>query len=141
MKGKIPVLRVLLLLVCIVNLYLGVAAYTSRELTLKTINIVYGVPLTELAEHTWYIVKMAGCYVIAIAVMAGLAAFRPQENRIIILGNAIWLILRGLQRIVYVERFHTDWQVPYAQLWGQIVFVFLFAALLLLLMPRKLETT
>jgi len=139
MNWKISVMRILLALVCLVNLFLGIAAFMSKEMILDIIRIVYRVPLPGLEEHTIYIIKMMGCFLIAIAVMAGLAIRHPLQNRIIILGNAIWLILRGIQRITYVERFHVDWNIPYSTLWGQIAFVFLFAILLLWFMPRKQE--
>lgn len=141
MKGKIAVLRVLLALVCIVNLFLGIVAFTSKDAVLQVIHAVYRVPLANLEEHTLYIIKMLGCFLIAIAVMTGLAIRDPARNRVVVLGNAVWLALRALQRICYVSRFHQDWDISYAILWGQIVIVLLFAALLLWLMPRKQETT
>lgn len=140
MDWKDIVIRVLLALVCLVNLFLGIAAFASEEFILEVIRVVYRVPLPDLEEHTIYIIKMLGCFLIAIAVMAGLAIRNPMQNRIIIFGNALWLILRGIQRMTYIERFHADWDIPYTVLWGQIVFVFLFAILLLLFMPRKRET-
>jgi len=124
-------------MVCLVNLGLGFAAFASKEAILQVIQVVYRVPLEDLAEHTLYIIKMLGCFLVAIAIMAGLAIRDPARNRVIVLGNAVWLTLRGLQRISYVERFHQDWNIPYSVLWGQIVFVFLYAALLFWLMPKK----
>jgi hypothetical protein len=131
------VMRVLLALVCLVNLFLGIMAFTSKDMILDVIRIIYRVPLSDLAEHTVYIIKMLGCFLIAIALMAGLAIRDPMKNRLIIIGNATWLILRGIQRITYVERFHADWSIPYPMLWGQIVFVFLFAFMLIWFMPRQ----
>ena len=105
------VIRVLLALVCLVNLFLGIMAFTSKDMILDVIRIIYRVPLSDLAEHTVYIIKMLGCFLIAIALMAGLAIRDPMKNRLIIIGNATWLILRGIQRITYVERFHADWSI------------------------------
>jgi hypothetical protein len=140
MNWKMQALRFLLALVCIVNLGLGAAAFTSESTILKVIQTVYRVPLTDLDGTTLYVIKMVGCYIIAIAVMSGWAIRNPVQNRIIVLGNVIWLMLRGIQRLTYVERFHRDWGIPYSQLWGQIVLVFLLAALLFWLMPKKQET-
>ena len=140
MNRNNSVIRILLALVCIVNLFLGIMAFTSKDMILEAVRIIYRVPLSDLAEHTVYIIKMMGCFLIAIALMAGLAIRDPVKNRIIIIGNATWLILRGIQRITYVERFHADWGIPYAMLWGQIAFVFLFAFLLIWFMPRQGKT-
>lgn len=137
MKQRDAMLKIVLALVCIVNLSLGIIAFTSQPLLLKAINIIYGVQLPSFEEHVVYIVKMLGCFLIAISVMTGLAIRNPYENRIVIYGNIIWLTLRGIQRITYVERFHRDWGIPYVNLWGQVIFVFLFALVLFLLMPKK----
>jgi hypothetical protein len=140
MKWKLLALRCVLASVFIMNLGLGITAFSSKDAILKVIHTVYRVPLPDLEEHTVYIIKMLGCVLIAIAVMAGLAIRNPAANRNIVLGNAIWLALRGVQRITYVERFHQDWHIPYAVLWGQVVLVFLVAASLVLLLPKKQAT-
>ena len=139
MKWQITALKVLLVMICVVNLTLGVLAFTSKPLILKAIDTIYGVQLTEIAEHTNYIIKMLGCFLIAISVMAGLAARDPLQNKIVIYGNSIWLALRGIQRITYVERFHQDWGIPYVNLWGQVIIVFAYAIALYLLIPKKSE--
>lgn len=136
MNSKFLLLRLTLWSVCVVNLFLGVVAFLSQRTILEVIHALYRVPLNSLEEHTIYIVKMLGCLLIAIGVMAGIAARKPAENRTVILGNAIWLSLRGIQRITYVERFHRDWGISYGFLWTQVAIVFLIAVLLLWLMPR-----
>ena len=139
MKWQITALKVLLIMICVVNLTLGVLAFISKPLILKAIDMIYSVQLTDIAEHTHYIIKMMGCFLIAISVMAGLAARDPLNNKIVIYGNSIWLALRGIQRITYVERFHQDWGIPYANLWFQVVLVFAYAIALYLLIPKKSE--
>ena len=137
MKWQIKTLKVLLFMIFIVNLTLGVLAFTSKPLIIKAVDLIYGVELSEIAEHTQYIIKMMGCFLIAISVMAGLAARDPLQNKIVIYGNSIWLALRGIQRVMYVERFHQDWGIPYLNLWGQVIIVFTYAIALYLLIPRK----
>jgi hypothetical protein len=139
MKWQMTGLRVLLALVFIVNLGLGVMAFSSEPMTLKVINTIYGIHLEGLEEHTRYIIKMLGCFLISISLMSVMAIRDPIKNKVVVYGNAIWLALRGIQRVTYVERFHQDWGIPYSSLWSQVIFVFAFALALLLLMPRKRE--
>ena len=51
MKWQITALKVLLVMICVVNLTLGVLAFTSKPLILKAINAIYGVQLTEIEEQ------------------------------------------------------------------------------------------
>ena len=141
MNCRSTLLRFTLCSVCVVNLFLGVVAFMSKQTILDVIHLMYQVPLNSLEEHTIYIVRMLGCYLIAIAVMPGIAARNPAENRAIIVGNAIWLVLRGIQRITYVERFHRDWGISYGFLWAGVAVVFLIAILLLSLIPMRSKAT
>lgn len=137
MSWRVPVLRVMLFFIFIINLFLGIMALSSQSLVLKAAEMVYGVKLAGLEPHTLYIVKMMGCFIIAIAIMAGLAVKDPINNKIVIYGNSIWLILRSLQRFFYIEQFHKDWGISYGALWGQAIFVLLVGVSLFLLIPKS----
>lgn len=130
-------LKLVLASACIFNLVLGVIAYTSAPLVLKVADVLYGAQLNALEEHTIYILKILGCFLIAMAVMTAFAIKDPIKNKVVVYGNIIWLVMRGIQRVMYVEAFHQDWGIPYAKLWTQAVFVFLVAIALFLLLPKE----
>lgn len=135
MEWKVMVLRLILAVTFVVNIFLGVAALSSESLVLKVAEMIYGVKLAGLEQHTLYIIKMMGCFIIALAVMAGLAVKDPLHNKAIVYGTGLWLVLRGLQRAMYVGQFHQDWGISYGVLWGQVVFVLFVGITLFVLVP------
>jgi len=133
-------LKLLLLIFCIVNVILGVVAFSSNEaLILKTASLVYGIKLSALEPHTLYTVRMLGCFVLAIGVMSGFAAKDPIKNKAVIYGNIVWLVMRSIQRVIELKPAHDAFGTSYPMLWLGTIFVFSVAVVLYVLMPKGEE--
>ena len=73
---------------------------------------------------------MMGCFLFAVSFMSIFALINPAKYYPIIYANALWLLLRGVQRISYIEAFHNDWGLSYTRLWTSAIFVIVYAILL-----------
>jgi hypothetical protein len=62
--------------------------------------------------------------------MAAIAARNPLANRSIIHGFAILFVLRGLQRVLFLQEIQTAFAIPLAKHFGTMVFMLALAALL-----------
>ena len=133
---KFKVLSLLLIFVVLVNLGLAFLTFFYRPEFLNVINYLYGTDLGALEAHTVYIVKMMGCFLFAVSFMSFFALKDPVKYYPIVYANGIWLLLRGIQRINYVEAFHNDWGLSYTRLWTSAVFVIVYALLLFFLANR-----
>ena len=111
-------------------------AFFFKPEFINVINFLYGTSLGELAGHTVYIIKMMGCFLFAIALMSIYALKNPLQFYPIIYANALWLLLRGIQRINYIEAFHVDWGISYPRLWCSAIFVIMYAITLFILAKR-----
>jgi hypothetical protein len=139
MNWRISALKFLLVIFFIVNVGLGIVAFSSNvPLILKIADLVYGFKMTTLEPHTVYAVRMLGCFLLAIGVMSGLAAKDPVKNKIVVYGNIVWLLMRDLQRVIELKSQHDAFGTPYPVIWIGIVFVF-FVAVALFLLLRKSE--
>ena len=127
---KFKTLRFLLFFVVLVNLALAFLTFFFKPEFVNIINFLYGTSLEQLAEHTIYIIKMMGCFLFAVSFMTIFALINPAKYYPIIYANALWLILRGVQRISYIEAFHNDWNLSYTRLWISAIFVIVYALLL-----------
>ena len=92
-------LRMVLVVVCVAHIVLGVIGYAAPPgLLTQAIKVSYSatVTMTPELQHAGRIV---GAFMIAIGVMAGFALWKPQQNRYIIYGIAVLLLLRVSQRL------------------------------------------
>jgi hypothetical protein len=138
MNWRISALKFLLVIFCVLNVALGIIAFSSNvPLILKIADMVYGIKLTGLESHTVYAVRMLGCFILAIGVMSGFAAKDPVKNKAVVYGNIVWLIMRDVQRIIEIKPHHDAFGTPYPVIWIGIIFVFLVAATLFLLLPKS----
>ncbi|PIP20784.1 MAG: hypothetical protein COX40_02860 [Candidatus Omnitrophica bacterium CG23_combo_of_CG06-09_8_20_14_all_40_11] len=137
MNRRIGALKLLLAIFCVVNVLLGIVAFSSNvPLILKIADLVYGIKLTALEPHTLYTVRMLGCFLLAIGVMSGFAAKDPVKNKAVVYGNIVWLIMRDIQRIIELKPHHDAFGTPYPVIWLGIIFVFLVAGTLFMLLPK-----
>ena len=135
--NKKTLLRGMLASVCVVNLALGIICFASGPLAVRTGALLYGAALTEATPQTYYILRMMGCYLIAIGFMAFFAYKDPVKYKAIVLGNVLWLLLRALQRFIFAAEIHQAFQVSYARIWMNGLFVFIVAAILFFLRPKE----
>ena len=130
---KFKFLRLLLFFIILVNLGLAFLTFFYRPEFIKIINSLYGTNLGILEAHTIYIIKMMGCFLFAVSFMSFFALKNPVKYYPIVYANGLWLLLRGIQRINYIEAFHNDWGLSYTRLWFSAVFVIVYAILLFFL--------
>ena len=135
--NKSFLLRIMLALVCVVNLSLGIICFSSGPLAVKTGGMLYGATLTGATPQTYYILRMMGCYLIAIGFMAFFAYKDPVKYKVIILGNVLWLVLRALQRFIFAAEIHQAFRVPYPRIWMNGLFVLAVALILFFLRPDE----
>jgi len=134
--NKAAVLRAVLALVCISHLVLGAIGFVSvPEPVAKAISAVYGATVT-ITPELQHVIRILGAFMLAIGVMAAFAFMNPQENRAIITGVAVLLLLRVAQRIFFASEIHEVFAVAYGRLWTQSLFFLALAAALLILRPR-----
>lgn len=138
MNGKEGALKFLLAAFCVVNLVIGVIAFSSNaRLILLVGDLVYGIKLFALEPHTLYAVRMMGCLLLAVAVMCGFAAKNPVRNKTVIYGLIVWLVMRVVHRVIDIEPSHQAFGIPYVKLWFSIIFVALVALTFFLLLPKN----
>ncbi len=136
--NRIGALKLLLLSFCVLNVALGIIAFSANvPLILKVADVVYGIKLTTLEPHTVYTVRMLGCFLLAIGVMSGFAAKDPVKNKAVVYGNIVWLIMRDVQRVIELKPHHDAFGTPYPMIWAGIIFVFLVAGALFVLLPKN----
>ena len=135
--SRIGALKLFLWTFCVMNVALGFIAFSGNvPLILKVADLVYGIKLDTLEPHTLYVIRMLGCFILAVGVMSGLAAKDPVKNKAVIYGNIVWLLMRDLQRVIEIKSHHDAFGASYPVIWLGIVFVFLVAFILFILVPK-----
>jgi hypothetical protein len=135
--NKVTALKVVLTLVCLTHLGLGIVAFTGLpEPVTRTASAFYGVTIS-MTPQLQHVVRILGAFMIAIGVLSGFALFNPQQNRAIIDGVIVLLLLRVLQRVIFARDIHEAFALPYGRLWMQAAFFTALALALLFLGPRK----
>jgi hypothetical protein len=135
--NKLTALKALLALVCVTHLALGLIAFTGLPGPVtKIASGLYGVTVT-VTPQLQHLIRILGAFMIAIGVMSGFALFKPQQNRAIIDGVAILLLLRASQRILFAQQLHDVFSLSYGRLWTQAIFFLALAVALLFLRPRS----
>ena len=134
-------LQALLAFVAICHLIIGLCAFIGLPGPVQAIvESVYGAHVT-LTPQLQHVIRMLGAFMIAIGVIAGLAAIRPEHSGPIVTGIAILLLLRVLQRLMFANEVHDAFGVSMGKLVGQSVFFLLIAIGLLVLKPRQGQST
>lgn len=134
MESKMmSVLKVLLFGICAFNIVIGAGLNLSPEFP-QMVAGYYG------AEVDWtpafmYIIKPLGVFMIVIGVLAGVAAFDPLKYSAIIYGLALLFLMRGLQRLIFMDEIATAVNIDAARNVGNSLF-FLILAVFLVVMNR-----
>jgi hypothetical protein len=129
-------LRMVLVIVCAAHLVLGIIGYAAPlGLLTQAIKLSYSASVTVTPELQ-HAGRIIGAFMITIGVMAAFALWKPQQNRYIIYGIAVLLLLRVSQRLIFAGQIHEVFEVPYWNLWVQSIFYFALAAALFFLRPK-----
>jgi hypothetical protein len=83
-----------------------------------------------------HVIRIVGAFMVAIAVMAGLAVRDPVRNRAIVDGIGILQLLRAGQRVVFAAQIQDAFAMPSGRLSLQSAFFGALGLALLLLRPR-----
>lgn len=130
-------LRIVLVVVCLAHLILGIIGYTAPVgLLTQAIKTFYNASIT-ITPELQHAARIVGAFMIAVGVMTGFALWKPQQNRYIINGVIVLLLLRVSQRAIFAGEIHEVFEVPYWHLWGQSAFYFVLAAALFFLRPKE----
>jgi hypothetical protein len=132
---RLALLRIVLAVVIVATLVLGIVCYLSGDLALKAGRIIYGATLTELTPQVDYIVKMMGCYLIALGLLNVLAIADPLRFRHVVYVDVVLALLRALQRILFAGAIHRAFGVSYARVYTNAA-VMILSGLVLLALVR-----
>jgi hypothetical protein len=129
------VLKIVLAVVCVSHLVLGSVPQLSAGLVETTGRLAYGATV-DLTPQLHHVLRMLGAFMLGIGVLAAFAWKDPVQNRRIIHGIAVILILRAFQRVVFGASIHQAFAVSYPQLWIQGIFFLALGLVLIGLVPR-----
>ncbi len=128
-------LRVLLWFIAIYHLVAGVAATFFQDAAVGIGSLLFGVKIT-MDPQTSLLVRYLGAFGIAFGVMAVLAALAPEKHKGFIYGAVIYFVVRAFDRIAFAGLL-SEYSVGLMPNWGRIIVILLFAAGLLVFLPRQ----
>ena len=128
-------LRVLLGFIAVYHVVAGVAATFSQDAAVSIGGLLFGVKIT-MDPQTTLLVRYLGAFGIAFGLMATLAALAPERHKGFIYGAVVYFIVRAFDRVAFAGLLaeHTVGPMPN---WGRIIVILLFAAGLLVFLPRQ----
>ena len=145
MKSNVlGLLKTVLWGVCAFHVLVGLSLNLPLGLKEWVASGLYGARVDWSDSQFVYILKPLGAFMIALGFMAGIAASNPLGNRAIIYGFAVLFILRGLQRIVFLNEIQDTFAIAMPRHFGTMIIMFLLATTLLVLArasdPRRAAT-
>ncbi len=128
-------LRVLLGFIAVYHLVAGVAATFFQDAAVGIGSLLFGVNIT-MDPQTTLLVRYLGAFGIAFGLMATLAALAPERHKGFIYGAVAYFIVRAFDRVAFAGLLaeHSVGPMPN---WGRIIVILLFAAGLLVFLPRQ----
>ena len=129
------VLRVLLWFIAVYHAVAGVAATFFQDAAVDIAGLLFGVKIT-MDPQTSLLVRYLGAFGIAFGLMAALSALEPERHKGFIYGAVIYFIVRAFDRVAFAGLL-AEHSVGFMPNWGRIVVILLFAAGLLLFLPRQ----
>jgi len=133
-SNALKLLQLTLWIICAFHLIVGISLNVPIGLKEWVGSGLYGAQVDWSQAQFVYILKPLGAFMFALGIMAGIAALNPLRNRAIIYGFALLFILRGLQRIVFLEEIEVAFGIGGSRHLSTMVFMFFSAALLLALL-------
>ncbi len=134
MKTLIP-LRVLLCFIAVYHLVAGVAATFFQDAAPGVGSLLFGVKIT-MDPQTSLLVRYLGAFGIAFGVMASLAALAPERHKGFMYGAVVYFMVRAFDRVAFADLL-ANYTVGPMPNWGRIIVILLFAAGLLVFLPRQ----
>lgn len=128
-------LRVILWVIALYHLAAGVAAVLFQDAAVKLGAVMFGIAIT-LTPESELLVRYLGAFGLSFGVLAVLAALAPQKSRAILYGFVVYFLVRAFSRIGFWELLNEHTVGP-APNWARIIVILVFAASLLVLMPRE----
>jgi hypothetical protein len=132
--NALKLLQILLWLICAYHLMVGLTLNLDIGLKEWIGASLYGAQVDWSQPQFVYILKPLGAFMMALGLMAGMAAHHPLSNKAIIYGFAALFILRGLQRIIFMQEIETAFAIDPVRHFGMMIFMFGLAAALLILL-------
>lgn len=108
---------------------LGLLMMFSGELTIQTIKAVAGVTVTG-SPLLGVVGEILACYLLAFALIMGVAAWNPVKNRAAISVGLVLFALRLFQRIFFAEKTMQIMQIPPIKYWSAAALVAILAGLM-----------
>jgi len=128
--SRTRLLQALLAFVCLSHLFFGLIAFIGPAGPVRAVAArLYDADL-QLTPQLQHVVRILGAFMIAIGVLAGLAALYPQRSGPVVIGVAVLLVLRVLQRAIFAGEVRDAFGVSTAHLWVQSLFFLALAAAL-----------
>ena len=137
--SRLLMLRIVLGIICASHLLLGAVAFAGLPGgAAETVASLYGgsFPAGSLTPQLQHVGRMLGAYMLAMALLAGVAAADPLRNRVGILVIALLFLERVLQRLLFAGEAQQAFAIPPGRMWAQTLFFLAFPVALLLLYPR-----
>lgn len=121
-------LQALLWGICAFNTIIGIGLNVSADFP-QFVAGYYGAEV-EWTAALLYIIKPLGAFMVVIGVLAGVAARNPLQHAAIIYGVAFLFLLRGIQRIVFMEEISTAVNIEATRNIGNAILFLVLAVLL-----------
>ena len=128
-------LRILLWIIAVYHLVAGVAATFFQDAAIGVGSLLFGVRIT-MDPQTSLLVRYLGAFGIAFGVMAALAALAPARHKGFIYGAVVYFVVRAFDRLAFAGLL-ADYSVGPFPNWGRVIIILLFAAGLLVFLPRE----
>ncbi len=128
-------LRVLLWFIAVYHVVAGVAATFFQDAAVGIGSLLFGVKIT-MDPQTTLLVRYLGAFGIAFGLMAILAALDPERHKGFIYGAVTYFLVRAFDRVAFAGLL-TQYSVGFMPNWGRIIVILLFAAGLLVFLPRQ----
>jgi hypothetical protein len=132
-NSSLELLRLFMWLACVFHIGVGLALNLDIGLKEWVAASLYGARVDWNDPQFVYILRPLGAFMIALGIMAAIAARNPLANRSIVHGFAVLWVLRGLQRIVFLDEVQRAFAIPAAKSVGTMVLMVTLALALVVL--------
>ena len=128
-------LRLVLGIIVFTYCLLGIGALVGGTVAQDLLSFVYGTFLLSTPEII-YLVRVIGVFLLGIGIIGAFAWYAPVKHRPLIGVVALFLVLRGIQKLVMIEVIAQTFSIPVERTLLSACFYLLGAWLLLYLRPR-----
>ncbi len=129
-------IKIVLASIVIAQMFIGLVGLCAGTGASKVIEVFYGVTL-QLNQQTDYLFRLAGAYVVTVALLAGYAFLDPQKNRPIINCLIALMCIRFLEVVIFSGKIQQVFNIAPWKVWFDAGIFLLMAVLLIVFYPRK----